>query len=106
MLEQPPLCVGNLLNGRAYDGVGEGDVISRLSLLKSCDDGKICRLMRYTAHPIATCLDALFHQQVATANISSSSPLMPDELLFFFMGDSRIRQQFFNFVKVRLLFQC
>jgi hypothetical protein len=100
--EQPPLCVGNLLNGRAYDGIGDelADVISRRSLLKTRDDGTICHLMRYAAQPIVTCLDALFHQ--VTANISSSSPLMmaPDELIFVFMGDSRIRQQFLNFVKV------
>lgn len=100
--QQPPLCVGNLLNGRAYDGIGDelADVISRRSLLKTRDDGTICHLMRYTAQPIVTCLDALFHQ--VTANISSSSPLMmaPDELIFVFMGDSRIRQQFLNFVKV------
>jgi hypothetical protein len=57
--------------------------------------------MRYTAQPIATCLDTLFHHQAqqATANISSPA-LMPGELIFVFMGDSRIRQQFFNFVKV------
>jgi hypothetical protein len=104
--QQPPLCVGNLLNGQAYDGIGDelADVISRRSLLKSRDDGTICRLMRYTGQPIVTCLDALFHQ--ATANISNS-PLMtmPDELLFIFMGDSRIRQQFLNFAKV-LIYIC
>jgi hypothetical protein len=55
--------------------------------------------MRYTAQPIVTCLDALFHQ--VTANISSNPLMMaPDELIFVFMGDSRIGQQFFNFVKV------
>jgi hypothetical protein len=99
--EPPPLCVGNLLNGQAYDGIGDEltDVISRRSLLKSRDDGTICHLMRYTAQPIVTCLDALFHQ--VTANISSNPLMMaPDELIFVFMGDSRIRQQFFNFVKV------
>ncbi|EFX82297.1 hypothetical protein DAPPUDRAFT_101790 [Daphnia pulex] len=141
-----PLCVGNLLDRRAYDGIGGGDVLSRRLLLppKNRADGPAagitqsaeehqeqqqqqqqqqqhCRLMSYTAQPIATCLDALFiHQQQqqqqqqladqAAANSNSSSspssstalPVPPPagELLFVFMGDSRIRQQFLNFVKI------
>ncbi len=101
-----PLCVGNLLDRRAYDGIGGGDVLSRRRLLppKNRDGPEItqeqqhCRLMSYTAQPIATCLDALFHQQQQQdqAANSSSSPSssstalpVPGDLLYSFLWATR-----------------
>jgi hypothetical protein len=59
-----------------------------------------CRLLHYTTERIVACLDDL-HDHLDLTNQNMPNITAPHKSLHFvFMGDSRIRQQFFNFVKV------
>ncbi len=51
---------------------------------------KACRLYPYTARDVVNCIDSIHSSR------NSSDPL----LHFVFIGDSRARQQFYNFLKV------
>ena len=65
-------------------------------------DGEFCRLMSYTSgRPIVACLDALFHRHHHEWLAKNNKATAETELIFIFIADSRIRQQFINFVKVR-----
>jgi hypothetical protein len=128
-----PICVGNLLDRRTFSSNisriksshsnDNEDIISRLMTSLRNPDGNRCRLMSYTSgRPIVSCLDALFHHhhhEWLARNHSSNSrsnkflaaryddEAAESELIFVFIGDSRIRQQFINFVKVLCLsFYC
>ena len=81
-----PLCTGNLLHQEEL-----ADVFH---------DGR-CRLLTYTVERIVTCLDFLNYpgNDSSSANVRSANK----ELHFVFMGDSRMRQQFLNFIKVNPL---
>lgn len=52
-----------------------------------------CRIQHYKAEQMVACLDALNDLTTKTQNGRG-------ELHFAFIGDSRTRQQFFNFVRV------
>ena len=106
-----PICVGNLLDRREFNlnshsssccDNNDDDIISRLMTSFRNPDGEFCRLMSYTSgRPIvACCLDALFHHHEWLL-AKNDKATVETELIFIFIGDSRIRQQFINFVKVR-----
>ncbi len=65
-----------------------------------------CRLLQYTVDSVVTCLDSLYctdklaAQHVPSNVLNRNNILYHKELHFAFIGDSRIRQQFFNFLKV------
>jgi hypothetical protein len=108
-----PICVGNLLDRREFNlnshsssccDNNDDDIISRLMTSFRNPDGEFCRLMSYTSgRPIvACCLDALFHRHHHEWLLAKNDKATAEtELIFIFIGDSRIRQQFINFVKVR-----
>jgi hypothetical protein len=89
-----PLCVGNLLDQQEYNYVefarGSYDDSSSRLISKTGS----CKLLHYSAENAVACLDAL--KKGSTKNT----------LHFAFMGDSRIRQQFYNFVRVNKMFDC
>ncbi len=82
-----PFCTGNLLDQRQFRYETEGSYGSNL-MTRSSGDGS-CQLVDYTAERIVACLDSLHHRQPSNT-----------KLHFLFMGDSRMRQQFLNFVRV------
>lgn len=101
--KESPLCSGNLLDNRehhfAKQADGSYDTNSRMiSKLGSC------RLTRYTFKQVVGCIDALYERHYSAARNSSNIQNLfkrPQKNLHFaFIGDSRIRQQFFNFIKV------
>ena len=86
---ESPLCSGNLLDKRQIRYAKEA--------------GGSCQLLHYTFERAVGCFDALYERHYSDWN----SPHIlnhingPDRKLHFaFIGDSRIRQQFFNFLKV------
>ncbi|KZS12572.1 Uncharacterized protein APZ42_022703 [Daphnia magna] len=80
-----PICSGNLLDQREYHYEKEklGSFDSRRLMSKTGP----CRLLQYTVERAVACLDA----------IREGSPHQ-NFLHLVFIGDSRIRQQFFNFL--------
>ena len=95
-----PVCTGNLLDQREsrYAKETKGSLRDINRLLSKTGS---CRLLHYTADKIVSCLDNTLHFQgnTSSANHSSDSP-DDSKLHFVFMGDSRIRQQFYNFIRV------
>ena len=90
---ESPLCSGNLLDKRQIRYVKEA--------------GGSCQLLHYTFERAVGCFYALYERHYSDWN----SPHIlnhingPDSKLHFaFIGDSRIRQQFFNFLKVYSLY--
>ena len=61
-----------------------------------------CALLHYMARGIVTCLDTVNNQDnnSSSSSIHHCSPENKGLLHIVFMGDSRIRQQFLNFIKV------
>ena len=94
-----PVCTGNLLDQREsrYAKETKGSLRDINRLLSKTGS---CRLLHYTADKIVSCLDTLHLKgNPSSANHSSDSP-DDSKLHFVFMGDSRIRQQFYNFIRV------
>jgi len=54
-----------------------------------------CDLFDYTPEHVSTCLDVL-HLKLTVEKKTAGKKM----LHFAFVGDSRIRQQFYNFIKV------
>ena len=95
------LCSGNLLDKRGYHYAKEaGGSYDNSRMISSIG---LCHLLDYSFERAVGCIDALYVRYNSTWN----SPHIlnhvngPDRKLHFaFIGDSRIRQQFFNFLKV------
>ncbi len=99
--EEPPLCTGNLLDKREHHYAKEADGSYENSRLISKSGS--CRLIRYTFDQVVSCFDALYERHYYARKFSNNliSINRPQENLHFvFIGDSRIRQQFINFLKV------
>ncbi len=96
-----PVRMINLLDQHEYcDNERSGKSYNR-SVLKK-EDIKSIPILRYTAKSVVACLDVLYLERISKkkkniANYNLRSP----ELHFVFMGDSRIRQQFIYFLRVR-----
>ncbi len=86
----PSLCTGNLFNQWQYRHTPEKNRSHIHSGRLMTTNSGSCRLLNYTTERIVTCLDALHDQQ---------QPL-DAPLHLIFMGDSIIRQQYLNFVRV------
>jgi hypothetical protein len=103
--EELPLCTGNLLDKRehhyAKEANGSYDNSRMISKLGSC------QLIRYTFEQVVGCFDALYERHYLFAeNFSNNVTLInrPNRTLHFaFIGDSRMRQQFLNFLKVPVI---
>jgi len=90
-----PLCSGNLLDNREHhfaEGAdGSYDNSRMISKLGSCQP------TRYAFEQVVGCLDSLYERRYLAQNLIERPQ---KNLHFAFIGDSRIRQQFFNFLKV------
>lgn len=90
-----PACANNLLDRRDYhfetwarNSIDTSLLISKTPLRNHC------RLLRFTSESVVTCFDVL-HNDIYWKNFNNFS-----NLHLAFMGDSRIRQHFFNFLRV------
>ncbi len=79
----------------------EGSSSYKRNRLFSKSHNHHCRLLRYTVKDAVACFDALYQEQVLF-NFQQiyKKANKATKLFFVFMGDSRIRQQFFNFLQV------
>jgi hypothetical protein len=95
-----PLCVNNLLDEHEYDYSNFSKTPNNGSwLIARIRNQYSCRLLQYSVGRIVACLDFLNQEQTSQNHLSNNEA---KELHFVFMGDSRIRQQFFNFLRVRI----
>ncbi|XP_046452669.1 N-acetylneuraminate 9-O-acetyltransferase-like isoform X1 [Daphnia pulex] len=90
-----PICVDDLLVKQYYHFEKWARRIFNTDrvLISKKRKGSSCRLLHYTVKRAVTCIDVL-HQESVTKTRRLS------KLSFVFMGDSRIRQQFYNFLKL------
>lgn len=94
-----PVCVNNLLDKREYLYEKSQGIFDNVNGPYSC------RLLKYTAERVVTCVDVLYQELINARNQSDDTKQtnnIPGQLHFVFMGDSRIRQQFFNFLQVTI----
>lgn len=102
MDEKIPLCLNNLLNKQKHEDLNIARILNNTSLLASRKHSWYsCRLLKYNVKRAVACLDVLNKKQELFENHFTNKP---KEWHFVFMGDSRIRQQFFNFLRVRQIF--
>ncbi|KZS01750.1 Uncharacterized protein APZ42_001491 [Daphnia magna] len=66
---------------------------------RSRSETRPCRLRQYTVEDAVTCLDDLVSNQDRFPQ-TGTKPI-PRRHRFVFIGDSRIRQQYLNFIKVK-----
>ena len=92
-----PVCVGNLLDQRDYHYVNWATRSSNNRLVSKTHPPYSCRLLHYTSKRAVTCFDFLSQFRLKQNGKFS-------KLHFIFMGDSRMRQQFFYFLKVYSFF--
>lgn len=85
------VCTGDLLDERHHHYEKETDGTYRFT----SDRSGPCRLLRYTTDRIVSCFDSLHYAKRWAGNLSKRSN---SSLHFMFIGNSRIRQQFYNFV--------
>lgn len=99
-----PLCVGDLLDQQEYNYAKEARGSYDNSRLISKTGS--CRLLNFTAEHIIRCFDTLYHEYYFASNFNSkisahiSRPVAYTGLYLAFMGDSRMRQQFLNLIRV------
>ncbi|KAI9559359.1 hypothetical protein GHT06_016148 [Daphnia sinensis] len=85
------VCTGDLLDKCQYHFEKEEDGNYRFM----SDQNGPCRLVRYTTDRIVSCFDCLHYASQLDGNSNSSN-----RLYVVFMGDSRVRHQFYNFVRL------
>ncbi|KAI9559240.1 hypothetical protein GHT06_016029 [Daphnia sinensis] len=88
--EEWPLCVGDLLENEDSHYEIESTRVFSSDRLNSKTP---CRILQYKAEQVVACLDEL-------NDLTKKYPNRREELHFAFIGDSRTRQQFFNFVRL------
>ncbi len=94
------LCKGNLLDKREHHYAKEADGSYDNSRLISKSGSS--QLMRYTFEQVVDCFDSHHFTRNSSKNLDLVN--RPKKNLHFaFIGDSRIRQQFLNFLEVGLL---
>ncbi len=95
-----PICVDDLLDKQGYNFANWARKHSNMEILPISKKiyGSSCRLLNYTNKHAVNCIDVL-HQKIVPKTKRSS------RLHLVFMGDSRIRQQFYNFLKASILFE-
>jgi len=99
-----PVCVNNLLDKREclYE-ISNGMFCNTVRTDSAKPHGlHSCRLLKYSTELAVACIDTLYQKYVNARNQpdDANRTIIQTELHFVFMGDSRIRQQFFNFLQV------
>ena len=95
-----PVCVDNLLDQRDYQYASWATSSTKDRLVSKTHPHYSCRLIGYTVNRAVTCFDYLNLLQVNARNVTTKQNGKSSKLHFVFMGDSRMRQQFFYFLKV------
>ncbi|XP_046452702.1 uncharacterized protein LOC124200482 isoform X2 [Daphnia pulex] len=97
-----PLCRSNLLDKRDYHYEELARKFCNSSkLIPKNNSRKSCHLLQYTTKHVVTCFDALHQEQITRMHLNVRKiSKRSNKLHFVFIGDSRIRQQFYNFLKL------
>jgi hypothetical protein len=80
-----------------------GNLLDKRQIRYAKEAGGSCKLLHYTFERAVGCFDALYERHYSDWNsphILNHINGSDSKLHFAFIGDSRIRQQFFNFLKV------
>ena len=96
------VCVNELLSDQDYFFSKLARKSSNDKLLESKTDPQYdCVLLPYKKKEVVTCLDSLYQEYIAkhSSKITTQNG-KETKLNFVFMGDSRMRQQFLNFLRV------
>lgn len=99
-----PVCKTNLLDKREflYEKLDGAFFNSFQSDSLTPYWGK-CRLLNYTVKKVVSCFDALYQEHIRLNSLHQRNVNEdPTMLHFVFIGDSRIRQQYYNFLQVSL----
>ncbi|XP_046452622.1 N-acetylneuraminate 9-O-acetyltransferase-like [Daphnia pulex] len=95
------ICKNNLLDLKAYhyENWVSRSYNSQLSEKRTYQ--KSCRLLKYTTGRAVKCIDALNEERINQENlVMENNSKIFQKLHFVFVGDSRMRQQFYNFLKL------
>jgi hypothetical protein len=98
-----PICSHNLLNDKNYhfEQWARRPFNNSMQFLYKTKLPKSCKLIQYSVDHVVACFDVLYSQQTSRNHNSSTNKCNGSSgLHFVFIGDSRIRQQFFYFLKV------
>jgi hypothetical protein len=96
-----PVRIINLLDHHEYcDNKRNGKSYNR-SVLKKEDINSI-PILQFTVQSVVACLDVLYLERIFKKKKNNANYILRSpELHFVFMGDSRIKQQFIYFLRVR-----
>ncbi|EFX78295.1 hypothetical protein DAPPUDRAFT_320629 [Daphnia pulex] len=97
---EAPLCTGNLLDKRQHHYAKKADGSYDNSRLVTKTGS--CHLMRYTQAEAVGCFDELYDHLLTEKSLNKPNLnlISRKRLHIAFVGDSRIRQQFYNFLKL------
>jgi hypothetical protein len=99
-----PVCRNNLLDksNRHYEKL-DGTFSNSFEIISLTPYRQKCRLLNYTIRKVVTCFDYLYQEHTSMNSLHQTNNTSEDPLVlnFVFIGDSRIRQQYYNFLQVK-----
>ncbi len=98
-----PICKNNLLqlHHYQYEQWARGSNRNFQHIFPKTKNTNSCLLLPYSSENAVSCFDGLRQQKISrTKTFMLDSTFKTGELQVLFMGDSRTRQHFFNFLKV------
>lgn len=100
--QQLPVCTENILDDHEYDFKKWNKMpYNNLKLISKGPYQRSCHLVNYTLDRAVRCLDILYQELVTQNGLHfANHTSKAEELHFVFVGDSRIRQQFYNFLQL------
>jgi hypothetical protein len=97
-----PVCRNNILDKRNYRfEKWDTPSLDRIRKTKLTSNWQSCEILKYTVERVVKCFDSLFKEHILSQSAYSMDNLKEHtDLHFVFIGDSRIRQQYYNFLQV------
>ncbi len=97
-----PVCKNNILDKRKYRfEKWDRSFFNRFWLANITTNWHSCEILKYTVETVVKCFDVLYKEHAVSESAYSMDNFEEaTDLHFVFMGDSRIRQQYYNFLQV------
>lgn len=93
-----PLCMGGILDKRSFNYHRTDGYWAMTP--KEDSNHRRCKLHRYNKNDVTNCIDALSSRSTENRSGVSSNGNRPEPIHLAFVGDSRIRQHFYDFIEV------